>query len=370
MRAYYLYKMGRLRVLLRAPQNGCVVDHNIYTSDDSAVDKLRESLIDSGILNEETFKCHVPAFQVEQKGSACKVKIYYAGISVILEDSCLETTLGGCAYNIYQDLRSLDKAIAKFMDLQPVIMVPGRFLKPPWLEGSPRESLMIVREKKQPLNIVTMPKSLPLAGFEDRRSDVAVLTSYTPEEAQEEAAFIRCAPHLRLYLNPGSTQIRQGAASYADVLQRCECVSMQAKEAAAFFKLGGYSSTDLLSAFTNYRLRRAIFTASEEGADFFADSFFHHEPVFPEEPVRKLLNSYRHMMGWPRHWTVAHRNYSGCGDSVTAAFIYGHEQKNLNDRQKVRLGMAFARLISLLPNSHLEGVPNGLIMELYKMGIN
>lgn len=362
-------KEGRA-IQLRAVHHGAVIDYNLFGVPEQVCNDIMQEI---AAVDEDAF-CHsrkaaVQAVDVRQRGDKCTLTIIANDRGKVcvyeLSEIVLRQSIGGLAYNVLQNLNSLEQALSRGIKVDALIGVPKGF----WREGEargfvdaqPRKSVILRTHDGQELNIVS--DECRLLGFPSQgRASVAsiILSSHSVREYEEEIQFCLAEkarnPALAVYFSPGSTQIKKGIAPLLSVLAFTKLIVMRLDEARRFLAImPHYGSRDELARhcmarFLEHGVYATVLNDSENGSYCATPNELFHVP-----PYAGLIPSQLKMED-------QFGNFSGCGDSIFASLVYGFSTDLEADvESEVLFATAIARVIALRYDSNLQDAsPEGL----------
>lgn len=368
----------RIVVEIRAPHNGAVQDINIYHPHTEIVEKIMRDIRGRASFVNET-KAEIDDFELipdrDSLGIAIRVDGYEGSYG--LGNAIAEVTYGGLAYNLFQNLYALDNSLEGRLSLLPIIGLPRELIQELkdkgmgpasdyFLPANARKSLMIVCDNLQ-LNLVTKKSTVYEAPTQLEVPDVAVISTYPLEMNEEELDRIKRykdqKPDLRVYFNPGGTQVRIGIVGFREVMPIVNVVTMKLDEAGKFLgienKFG--SRVDFarrcLRRFLEEGTKVVVLNDSEKGSYIgYGDSIYHTLP-FPKQPIERIVE---------REVGSIVQNFSGCGDGIFSGILYGSEVYNdMSPQERLTFASSLARFISLIPNSNLYNVDHRLIKDTF-----
>lgn len=370
-------------VEIRAPNNGAVEDVNIYGIDHKLLEKIRGDLEGIAFFSNKS-KAEVEHFKLRKdadEGGIITIESQGTQLTYYLHDALIDVTYGGLAYNTFQDLNALDHSLDKRLLLRPVIGLPQLMIQKLKKEGiesadyfltaDVRKSLMMVSDRMQ-LNIVTRASRVYQQAADLEVPCAAVITSYPQDATKTELDKIRDylmqRQNLQLYFNPGGTQVRMGVKEFEDILGFVTLITMKLDEAGQF--LGIESKTGLRTNFAREcldtllakGLKFVVLNDSENGSYLGNENGIYHTPPYPKQPILDIAKNY-----------ILNQveNFSGCGDCIFSVMLYSLEtNQGLSVQERLALSSAFARLISLMPESNFYKTNNGLISDIVSISKN
>ena len=361
-------------VEIRAPHNGAVEDVNIYNLDSIIVEEIIKDIRGiASFVNEA--KAEIGDFELTQIGESVSITLISGDYEKTydLGEARVEVTYGGLAYNVFQNLYALNRSLEDRLSLRPVIGLPPDMIQKLMADGfypehdfllsaNPRKSLMMVCDSFQ-LNLVTKEATVFDEVSRLTTPDVAVVSSYPSNRNEEELDHLRQYakqnPNLRLYFNPGGTQIRIGIQGFIDLLPLISVATMKLDEAGNLLGIGNdYSSRSdfaraCASGFLSRGTKVVILNDSGGGSYMGREGEVYHTNPFPKEPIEDILRRGKHRIV---------QNFSGCGDGIFSGMLYCSEAyTDMNPEERLTFANSVTRLISLIPESHLRGMDEGII---------
>ncbi|HLC65178.1 MAG TPA: hypothetical protein VJI46_03585 [Candidatus Nanoarchaeia archaeon] len=365
--------MAKRKVQIRAPHYGSVIDYNIFGTEEVVWKRIAKDMNEFGkLLPPKTNKDSVDSLKLENGGGIYQLTLVlgYSQLNYDLGKVEVRETIGGLGFNTLQNLIALNSSICEMMDITSQIGLPTDTfdcLKHSnyYINAEVRKSVVIHRHDNSELNLVS--KGAKLLGGDYRNKgeipDARVFTSYPHEEYGGE--IIMCLedkianPSLEVYLNPGGTQIKEGANKLADILRSTKLAVMSVSEAIIFlnldFDISGrdYVAGACINALLSRGVKTAVLNDSANGSYSSEGDEVVHLPPFSKGEMGRILG-------------VSHDNvnYSGCGDGVFSAMAYMQcFRPDMPLKQRLLFATAIARIISMIPESNLENVKPEVIIK-------
>lgn len=370
----------KIVVEIRAPHYGTVEDVNVYNIHASTIEGIAGDIRHSASFVNKV-KAEIDDFELTQTGDCLSITLRIGGqeISYNLGKCSAEVTYGGLAYNVFQNLYALDKSLEGRLSLRPVIGLSPEMIQKLVADGfypessfllpsKPRKSLMMVCDSFQ-LNLVTK-KATIFEGVDPLTTpDVAIVSSYPSDRNEEELDHIRQYarqnPNLRLYLNPGGTQIRIGVQEFRDILSFISAAAMKLDEAGTFLRIENtYSSRadfarECVARFLTLGVGVVVLNDSEQGSYMGHQGSVYHTAPFSKSSIEGIVEG---------SVIPIVQNFSGCGDGIFSGMLYGTEvYADMTPEERLTFANAVTRLISLLPISNLYNVQEEVIKDILNM---
>jgi hypothetical protein len=366
-------------VEISAPHYGLVEDVNIYCTNTAIIERITSDVEKKSFVYKA--KAEISGFELVEEPDDLILKIrsskkcYNVGVAFV------EVTYGGLAYNTFQDLYALNNSLKGELTLRPIIGLPSNLIQELktrgmcqeskyFLSAKVRKSLMMIHGNCQ-LNLVSREAKLYDKVKELPAPDVAIISTYprdmNTQEIDKVIQYKGQNPNLKVYFNPGGTQVKVGIEGFRRVIPLITLVTMKLDEAGMFLGIDDrYKNRDkfameCITRFLRVGVKICVLNDSKNGSYIGCDNkkYLFHIPPFPRKPIEEIVKKKRGRV---------FENFSGCGDGIFSVMLYTSESyPKMALEERLAFANSIARLISLLPESNLYGVDGKVIRNTFEI---